>query len=346
MVIKRGYRQLLDEAMAQVTTLSVEQAEALHGRDDVVFVDVRDVRELEREGLVPGAVHAPRGMLEFWVDPQSPYHREVFARAGVRYVLFCAAGWRSALAARTLQDMGLDDVAHIEGGFTAWKQAGAPVAERAAPADSLSGAMAVRDGPPMRVPRIAGFAVRPIRLEDAPSWARYACLPEVKEHTSSTATTVEDVAAVIRRTLAGEPGSPIHFVLTLPGSEAVVATVGFHTVSALFGTAEITYDVAPSHWGRGIATAACAAAARWGFEARGWHRIQATTLLAHARSQRVLERCGFQREGLVRNFRVVRGAPADYWLYAVLPGEARDAAVPAGASPEAPVPAGCGTAPR
>jgi rhodanese-related sulfurtransferase len=127
--MKKGYKALVDEAMAQVTTYSVEQARARLDDPGVCFVDVRDVRELEREGVIPGAVHAPRGMLEFWVDPESPYHRPVFAE-DKEFVLFCAAGWRSALAAKTLQDMGLARVAHIEGGFTAWKQAGAPVAEK------------------------------------------------------------------------------------------------------------------------------------------------------------------------------------------------------------------------
>ena len=98
-------------------------------RGEVLFVDLRDVRELEREGVIPGAVHAPRGMLEFWVDPESPYHREVFA-PGRPLLLFCAAGWRSALAARSLMEMGVAPVAHLEGGFDAWKAAGAPVAAR------------------------------------------------------------------------------------------------------------------------------------------------------------------------------------------------------------------------
>ncbi|MCM5678503.1 rhodanese-like domain-containing protein [Schlegelella sp. S2-27] len=129
MELKKGYRALVDEAMAQVTTYSVEEARAKLGDTSVQFVDVRDVRELEREGVVPGAVHAPRGMLEFWIDPESPYHRPVFAE-DKEFVLFCAAGWRSALATKTLQDMGLPRVAHIEGGFTAWKAAGAPVEEK------------------------------------------------------------------------------------------------------------------------------------------------------------------------------------------------------------------------
>jgi rhodanese-related sulfurtransferase len=121
---------MVDEAMQAIRTYSVDEARALHGRDDVQFVDVRDVRELERDGVIPGAYHAPRGMLEFWADPESPYHKPVFA-SGKRLVLFCAAGGRSALATKTLQDMGVPEVGHIDGGFTAWKQAGAPVTPKA-----------------------------------------------------------------------------------------------------------------------------------------------------------------------------------------------------------------------
>lgn len=123
--MKKTAASLVEEAMAQVTTYTVEQARALHGHPGVVFVDIRDVRELEREGVIPGSVHAPRGMLEFWVDPASPYHRDVFAQ-DKEYVLFCAAGWRSALATKTLMDMGMERVAHVDGGFGGWKQAGAP----------------------------------------------------------------------------------------------------------------------------------------------------------------------------------------------------------------------------
>jgi rhodanese-related sulfurtransferase len=122
----RGYKQLLDEANARVETLNAADAMALQGRDDVVFVDIRDPRELEREGRIPGAVHCPRGMLEFWIDPESPYHKPVFAE-DKRFVFFCAAGWRSALAAATAQDMGLKPVAHMDGGFGAWREAGGPV---------------------------------------------------------------------------------------------------------------------------------------------------------------------------------------------------------------------------
>ena len=124
--ITRGYRTLVDEANAKIETLPVEEALKLHGRDDVVLVDIRDPRELERDGRVPGAFHCTRGMLEFWIDPESPYHKPIFAE-DKRFVFFCAGGMRSALAAATAHDMGLKPVAHIEGGFGAWKKAGGPV---------------------------------------------------------------------------------------------------------------------------------------------------------------------------------------------------------------------------
>ena len=124
--ITRGYKTLLNEASAKIRTLPVEEAMALHGREDVVLVDLRDPRELEREGRIPGAVHCPRGMLEFWIDPESPYHKPIFA-SGKTFIFFCAGGLRSALATKTAQDMGLEPVMHIEGGFGAWKKAELPV---------------------------------------------------------------------------------------------------------------------------------------------------------------------------------------------------------------------------
>lgn len=124
--MKKGYKALLAEAEAEIETVPVDQALRLHGDSDVVFVDLRDPREIQREGRIPGAFACPRGMLEFWVDPDSPYAKPVFTEAK-RFLFYCAGGWRSALAAKTVQDMGLTDVAHIGGGFTAWKQAGGPV---------------------------------------------------------------------------------------------------------------------------------------------------------------------------------------------------------------------------
>ncbi len=124
-IIRKGYKALVAEAEAAIETLSVDAAVALHGEPGVAFIDLRDIRELEREGRMPGAVHCPRGMLEFWIDPDSPYHREIFAQEK-KFVFFCAGGWRSALAAKSAADMGLEPVAHIAEGFGAWKQAGGP----------------------------------------------------------------------------------------------------------------------------------------------------------------------------------------------------------------------------
>ncbi len=163
-------------------------------------------------------------------------------------------------------------------------------------------------------------------MDDGSSWAEYAVLPQVKEFASSSATGVDDIYPIIQRVLAGEPASPMHFAITPIGGSRMIASVGSHTISPINGTAEVTYDVAPSHWNHGIATAACTAACRWGFEVKGWNRIQATTLVPHRRSQRVLEPCGFRREGILRSFRLVRGQPAHYGLYSVLPGELRPAA--------------------
>ena len=123
--MKVGYRQLLEDANSSITTLEAAEVRPLQERGEILLVDLRDVRELEREGRIPGAFHCPRGMLEFWIDPESPYHKPVFAEPR-RFVFYCASGWRSALATRTAQDMGLAPVAHLGGGFTAWREAGYP----------------------------------------------------------------------------------------------------------------------------------------------------------------------------------------------------------------------------
>jgi rhodanese-related sulfurtransferase len=124
--IRHGHRELVEAAEREIETLSVGEALELHGREDVVFVDIRDPRELAREGRMPGAFSCPRGMLEFWIDPDSPYHKPVFAQEK-RFVFFCAGGLRSALATQTAQHMGLRPVAHVRGGFGAWRDAGGPV---------------------------------------------------------------------------------------------------------------------------------------------------------------------------------------------------------------------------
>jgi rhodanese-related sulfurtransferase len=126
MPITKGFQALVDEAMEEVKTYSVADVQARLADPAVQIVDIRDPRELERGGTVTGALHAPRGMLEFWVDPASPYFKPVFADESREFILFCGAGWRSALATKTLQDMGMRNVAHIDGGFAAWVKEGAP----------------------------------------------------------------------------------------------------------------------------------------------------------------------------------------------------------------------------
>jgi len=122
-------KEMVAEANAVVDTISAEDAMGLHGEDGVTFVDLRDPRELDRDGKVPGAFHCPRGMLEFWIDPESPYAKEQF-QTGNRYVFYCASGWRSALSAKAAQEMGLANVSHIETGFGGWKKAGGEVEEK------------------------------------------------------------------------------------------------------------------------------------------------------------------------------------------------------------------------
>jgi len=125
MPITKGYQQLVNEAMAEVTTYSVAEVQSRLSDARTQIVDIRDIRELV-DGTVVGAFHAPRGMLEFWVDPASPYHKPLFADESKEFILFCGAGWRSALAAKALQDMGMTNVAHIDGGYAEWVKAGAP----------------------------------------------------------------------------------------------------------------------------------------------------------------------------------------------------------------------------
>jgi rhodanese-related sulfurtransferase len=123
MALIKSSKQLVKEANEKIQTLSLEEAKQKLEQSDVQFVDIRDIRELEREGTIPGSLHVPRGMLEFWVDPDSPYFKPVFAE-DKQFVFFCQSGWRSALATAALQDMGLTKVCHIEGGYSNWKNSG------------------------------------------------------------------------------------------------------------------------------------------------------------------------------------------------------------------------------
>lgn len=127
-MVKGIYKQMLEKADAEVTSVEAANADSLLGSDDLVFVDIRDVRELQRDGMIPNAFHAPRGMLEFWIDEESPYHKPFFAQDKT-YVFYCASGWRSLLAAQTAQQMGLN-AKSLRGGFGEWKKSGKPVAQR------------------------------------------------------------------------------------------------------------------------------------------------------------------------------------------------------------------------
>jgi rhodanese-related sulfurtransferase len=120
---------MVHDAEQHIVTLSIEEVSAAMNDANTVIVDIRDVRELWREGKVPGAVHSPRGMNEFWIDPESPYHKPMYApeNRGKRFILYCGGAWRSALEAKMFKEMGIENVAHMAGGFSAWKEAGLPV---------------------------------------------------------------------------------------------------------------------------------------------------------------------------------------------------------------------------
>ena len=133
-LLKKPVKTLIAEAETRCEGIDAEAAQARLGDANTVFVDVRDVRELEREGMIPGAFHAPRGMLEFWVDPESPYYKPVFVE-GKTYILYCAVDWRATLSAAALSGMGMEKVLHLRGGFSEWKKAGRPVGEKPAHRD-------------------------------------------------------------------------------------------------------------------------------------------------------------------------------------------------------------------
>ncbi len=124
--VKVSAEELVQQAYDEIETIDVEEAMRRHGRDDVVFVDVRDVRELRREGRIPGALHMPRGMAEFWIDPGCEYHKGIFSQ-DKQFVFFCALGWRSALVVQLANRIGLENACHFEGGFSEWKESGGPV---------------------------------------------------------------------------------------------------------------------------------------------------------------------------------------------------------------------------
>jgi len=126
MNLKITVKKMVLEASSKIKVLSVLEAMRLLDNENYVFIDLRDAHELDQYGVIPKSVHAPRGMIEFWIDPESPYHKKIFS-SGKAFVFYCKSGWRSALATKTVQDMGLDLVSHIDGGYSAWQEAGCPI---------------------------------------------------------------------------------------------------------------------------------------------------------------------------------------------------------------------------
>jgi rhodanese-related sulfurtransferase len=124
--LKTSASDMVKNARAQIEEIETSDLIIMMEDPNVVIVDIRDIRERQRSGYIPGSFHAPRGMIEFWIDPESPYHKDIFAQEGKKYVFHCASGWRSALTVATLQDMGFE-AAHLKEGFSTWEKQGGPV---------------------------------------------------------------------------------------------------------------------------------------------------------------------------------------------------------------------------
>jgi len=125
-----GIMKMAEQALSEVETISAEDALVRKDGGELVFVDVRDIREIEKSDTITGSHHAPRGMIEFWFDPESPYFRDIYGETDKTYVLFCNGNPRSALSAKALKDMGIANIAQLTGGMPAWREAGGPTEEK------------------------------------------------------------------------------------------------------------------------------------------------------------------------------------------------------------------------
>ena len=161
--------------------------------------------------------------------------------------------------------------------------------------------------------------IRPLTRADTAAWYAYLSLPAVYEHTSWDVQSADDLAHYLAANEAMTPDSAARFAIALRAGNDFVGTAGFHSVSDRNRTAEIAYDLAPANWGRGIAHAVCDSLVQWAFDHVGLVRVQATALESNARSMTVLQRCRFEREGYLRNYRMVRGKPGNFWLYSRIP---------------------------
>ena len=126
----KSSQTLVEEAQKNIETLSPNEAKTLYEKKEITLIDVRDIRELWKEGTIENSKHIPRGMLEFWLDPESSYYKTNKIKDIKKMVLFCALGWRSALATKSLVDMGFNNVAHVDGGFDALKKSGLKIIEK------------------------------------------------------------------------------------------------------------------------------------------------------------------------------------------------------------------------
>ena len=127
--LKTSASDMVKNARAKIEEIETPDLITMMDDPNVIIVDIRDIRERQRNGYIPGSFHAPRGMIEFWIDPESPYHKDIFAKEGMKYVFHCASGWRSALTVATLQDMGFE-AAHLKEGFSTWEKQGGPVEQQ------------------------------------------------------------------------------------------------------------------------------------------------------------------------------------------------------------------------
>lgn len=170
---------------------------------------------------------------------------------------------------------------------------------------------------------VEGLGLRPLEHADAEAWYEYLAMPHVVRETSWNLKSVEDLKILIAWYNSEDPSSAIRFAISLLANRQLVGTIGFHTISLPNRTAELAYDIHPNYWRRGIGSACCSAVASWGFSERAYVRVQAVALVTNFPSVRLLEKCGFTREGTLRSYRMVRGEPRDFHIFSKLPAGSR-----------------------
>jgi RimJ/RimL family protein N-acetyltransferase len=165
---------------------------------------------------------------------------------------------------------------------------------------------------------ISGFRLRPLDASDISGWYSYLSVPSAVRDTSWNVKSPKDLESLVEWYNSEDPSSAIRFAISPAADQSVVGTIGFHTISPINRTAEIAYDIHPSHWRRGLGFASCMAVAAWGLHERGYVRVQAATMETNIPSIRLLEKCGFALEGKLRNYRLVRNEPRDFFMFSKL----------------------------